>query len=275
MLNVDYLTDKIAPYSYIIRKADVLSLPSKRYKRRYFDLSKEQRHHYVVKRDEFLETLMNDDSEAAIYRTFTALQEITSGRLILTEAEAPIKHERFYKEIAENPRIKLLLETLEEEPQNKTIIWCKFQHEIDDISEVLVSKYGENEVQIFCGKTTIKNRERAIKEFREKSRFLIANKTCAGFGLNLQFCSQAIYYNNDWNWGTRAQSEDRVHRIGQETEVKLIDIFADKTIDRRILSCLDRKENLADKFRKSVKSKNAREWLDGIDCEDINDKNRI
>ena len=200
------------------------------------------------------------------------MQEITSGRRIISKVKDSIKHAPFFENVYDNPRIKTLLEILENEGDEKIIIWCKFQHEIDDIYSVLAEKYGKEKVQVFCGKTTLKAREKAIKEFRGNSKILIANKTCAGFGLNLQFCHKAIYYNNDWSFATRAQSEDRIHRIGQTQKVQLIDLYAPKTIDVRILDCLDRKENMANSFRDAVKSKNFKEWLSGVDLKEINDK---
>ncbi len=266
VLNVEYLTDKIAPYSYIIRKDDAIKLPCKYHSKYDFSISEEQRRHYYNERDKFLDTLIDNDDEAAIYRTFTALQEIASGRRIISEANEPIKHEAYFKKVSDNPRIVLLQSIIEDDNnKEKTIIWCKFQHEIDDIQIVLTDKYGEENVRIFCGKLSHKKRTEALKDFANKSRFLIANKTCAGFGLNLQFCHRAIYYNNDWNWATRQQSEDRLHRIGQNHEIKIIDIYAYRTIDSRILQCLLHKENLVEKFKTSMKGKNIREWLDGED----------
>ena len=274
VLNVDYLTSKISPYSYIIRKDDVLKLPGKKYFTKCFILTPEQREHYASERDDFLDTLINDDDEAAIYRTFTALQEITSGRYITSKVHEHITHRPFFENPIQNPRIQALLETITANGQ-KTIIWCKFQHEIDDVSRILSEKYGEENVQIFCGKTSPKKRNEALVLFSTKAQYLVANKTCAGFGLNLQFCHKAIYYNNDWNWATRVQSEDRIHRLGQEKEVEIIDIYGLSTIDDRIIKCLQKKEKLSDAFRASVKTKNAKKWIDGFDVKGLDDdKNR-
>ena len=79
----------------------------------------------------------------------------------------------------------------------------------------------------------------SVHQFKTVSKFLIANKSCAGYGLNLQFCSYIIYYSNDWDYATRAQSEDRVHRIGQNKNVHIIDICAAYTLDEKIIKCLN------------------------------------
>lgn len=277
VLNVDYLTAKIAPYSYIVRKDDVLKLPGKSTSCCSFSLTPEQAEHYLEVRDAFLMELVADEernggepSSAAIYRTFTALQDVCSGRRIITPAWKSIRHEPFFADPHDNPRVQQLLRLLKG-IEGKVVIWCKYQHEIDDVADVLTAQYGADNICVFCGKINQKKRQEALRQFAKSARFLIANKTCAGYGLNLQYAYQAIYYNNDWDWATRAQSEDRLHRIGQTHDVMLTDIYARGTIDARILHCLDTKESLVQQFKKSVKSKNAAAWIDGVDLEGLHD----
>lgn len=63
---------------------------------------------------------------------------------------------------------------------------------------------------------------------------------------------EQLFYSNDWSFATRSQAEDRVHRIGQESEVHIYDICAEYTLDVRILDCLSNKENLVNRFKKDV-----------------------
>jgi SNF2 family DNA or RNA helicase len=275
VLHVDYLTDKIAPYSYMVKKSDCLTLPEKNYRRAYFELTRKQEEEYERVKEMFLISLLSDEERigsAAIYRTFTALQEVTSGRRILTPPDASIKHEPFFRNPRNNPRIDALLGVIFR-MSGQIVIWCKFAHEISDVAAVLTEDYGADNVTEFHGALSQSVRNANLEKFQAGARFFVANKACAGYGLNLQFCSQAIYYNNDWDWATRAQSEDRLHRIGQEADVDILDICADSKIDERILACLNRKESLADWFRRELKSKNAFEWVDGKD--DVYDTNRV
>ena len=53
---------------------------------------------------------------------------------------------------------------------------------------------------------------------------------------------------NDWELGKRLQSEDRVHRLGQDHVVNITDICAEGTLDERIIDCLSRKENLLNRI---------------------------
>lgn len=45
-------------------------------------------------------------------------------------------------------------------------------------------------------------------------------------------------------------------------------IYAEDTIDQRILACLERKENLAERFRSELKRRNGVLWLHGRETED-------
>lgn len=77
-LNVNYLVEKIAPYSYQIRKDECLDLPVKSYDKVYFELTDDQREHYNWIANELIFELDEFDS-TTIYRLFTGLQHVTSG----------------------------------------------------------------------------------------------------------------------------------------------------------------------------------------------------
>ena len=86
----------------------------------------------------------------------------------------------------------------------------------------------------FMAKYRRKNRETLnVERFAKRCRFFVANKTCARVWVGtLQFCHISTY-SNDWDWATRSQSEDRVHRMGQTENVHIVDIYAEGTIDER------------------------------------------
>ena len=263
-LNVDYLAEKIAPYTYQVKKSECLDLPEKTYDKVYYDLTYEQYNHY----DEVANNLMFDLNELepnTIYRLFTGLQNVISGFSVDTSGKT-LKKSIFFSNPLNNPRIKCLLRILSGiNEYEKVIIFCKYTQEINDIINVLTDEYGNESAVKFNGDLSQKTRQTNIDKFRIDSRFFVANKTCAGYGLNLQFCSYVIYYNNDWDYATRAQSEDRVHRIGQHKNVNIIDIIASYTLDERIYKCLVRKENLVDEFKSEIdKLKNKQELKDWL-----------
>lgn len=255
-LNIDYLTDKIAPYTYQVRKEDCLTLPPKVERTGYFNLTSEQARHYndVV---EFYLPPSEDESErwrssAPIYRLFTACQQAASGRRLNLESyDKPITSEPFFPDMLDNPRMESLMNTVSR-IEGKVLIWCKYTHEIEDVSKVLADEYGANSVTRLYGKMDIKARNRSLDLFENTARFLVGNKSCGGYGLNLQFCSDVVYYNNDFNWSGRAQSEDRVHRIGQDKTVVITSLCGVSTIDEMVLANLARKTQLVESFMSEI-----------------------
>lgn len=263
-LHVDYLVKKIAPYSYQIKKDECLNLPDKSYETIYYRMEEKQADHYDDVADELMFDL-DEMSEGAIYKLFTALQDVVSGFLVDTSGKH-LKTSKFFEKNEENPRL-CCLKNIIKRIEQKTIIFCKYTQEIIDIIELIEEIYGQGSAVRFDGKISQKQRNKNIEAFRKDAQFLVANKVCGCYGLNLQFCSYIIFYSNDWDYGTRVQAEDRVHRIGQNKNVHIVDICADYTLDVRIIRCLEKKEGLVDSFKKELEEqKDNQEWLRNWVC---------
>lgn len=250
-LNTNYLSEKIAPYTYQVLKKECLDLPDKIYKTEYYHLTDEQDKHY----EQVANDLLFDVEEMkphTIYKLFAGLQNVISGYEVDT-SEINLSKKPFFENPKDNPRIDLFMNIIDRFAfDEKVIIFCKYTDEINIIVKLLNEKYGDDMAVSFNGELSLKEREISINKFTNKSRFFVANKQCASYGLNLQFCSNIIYYSNDWDYATRGQSEDRVHRIGQNNKIQIIDICASYTLDERILNCLRKKENLVYCFKKEM-----------------------
>lgn len=278
VLNTDMLARKIAPYTYQVKKEECIELPKKRYSTYNFYLTDEQDEEYMRVAGILMEQVDEWRSET-VYRLFSGLQAVISGKqLIFNQNATHFETVEMFENPHENPRIKELLDCLAEE---KTIIFCRYESEIQQLCDILPDSVR------FDGKVSIKAREKALREFAGEKKYLIANRNCAGYSLNLQFCHKIIYMSNDWDLGTRLQSEDRVHRLGQEHDVEIVDICAYNTIDEKILDCLCRKENLLDSIKGEIeksKDKNFKDTLkktiygsrynhEVFDCSELEDMN--
>lgn len=265
--NIDYIMRKIAPYSYQAKKGEVLTLPDKEYHYAGYYITEDQMSEYMYVYDRMFDQL-NELRPETIYRMFSALQAVISGRHVKDNGRHFVTSPIFADPL-DNPRIQRLLKVLAE-IDGKAVIYCKYTSEIRDIIKVLTDKYGEGCAVEFTGDVSQRQRQDNLDRFRGNAAYLVANKVCAGYGLNLEFCHNLIYYSNDWDFATRIQSEDRVHRLGQTQDVIIYDIYARDTLDARILKCLDRKEHIADSFKAGM-TKYGKEkmldWLNGNDHE--------
>ena len=246
-LNTGYLASKIEPYTYQIKKDECFKLPEKKYHFVPCHMTQEQSKAYRQAKDEFLMQVDELRSET-IYRFFTALQHVTSGRTV-KDHEGKMIVKNLFEDWRDNPRI-VCLQRLVQEIDGKCIIFAKYKQEIEEI-EAMLTESGKSWIE-FTGQISIKDRDRALEKFKDDTQFLIANKTCGAFGLNLQHCHNIIFYSNDFNYATRLQSEDRVHRLGQKEVCHIYDIVMKDTIDEFIDDNLGKKGGLLKAFKKEI-----------------------
>jgi len=249
--NLDELTFKIDQFSYRVLKQDCLDLPDKIYTVRYVGLTKEQRDMYNSIKQHAL--VMLDDGELstapAVITQMLRLQQILSGHLKTDEGDTVY---------FDSKRMDALKEILEEH-DGKAIIWSRFRYDIQQITKMLNDTFGQGCAASYYGDTSDDERQRAVNDFQnsEHLKFFVGNPSTAGYGLTLTEANLVIYYANDFNLETRAQSEDRAHRIGQKNNVTYVDLISEGTIDERIVKSLQSKIDIGAK----VLGEEAREWL--------------
>ena len=249
--NLDELTNKIDMFSFRVLKQDCLDLPDKIYTVRYVGLTDEQRNMYNQIRQHAMVLLDNGDmaTAPAVITQMLRLQQIMSGHLKTDEGDMlyfPSKRMDALKEIID-------------EHDGKAIIWSRFRHDIQQITEMLNKEYGEGCAAAYYGDTPDEERNRIVKEFQDGNhlKFFVGNPATAGYGLTLTKADLVVYYANDFNMETRMQSEDRAHRIGQKNNVTYVDLISEGTIDERIVKALRSKIDIS----AQVLGEQAREWL--------------
>ncbi len=247
--NTEYLAAKIQPYVYQVTKAECLNLPEKLYESRYFNMSREQEEWYSYAKDEILSEDFEDDwSSIAIFRLFTALQEITSGFWNRRDKDGNMQRVEF-----DQTRLDTLLDVVMDMPKDeKVIIFAKFQYDVNCIKAALENKYGSGCVAVFTGAIPTKHRESEVEKFRGNARFFLTTQSCGGHGLTLNEAHYVIFYNNGFKYSERMQAEGRPHRIGQKYVVTYIDICCDCGIDRRIEHALSNKGNVVSDFKEEI-----------------------
>lgn len=241
---IEHLVSKMLPYIYQVTKEFCLALPDKLNEVRYCRLTTEQREAYQQAKDEILSTSQDAYIDSYdIFRLFTALQEIVSGFWNRDGALREYRHDR----------LNILSGILEYIPNGeKVIIWCKFQHSVAQITEMLAREHGAEAVAQYHGGLSERNRAAELERWRREARFLVATMATGGHGLTLTEASYAIFYENGFKYAERIQAEDRIHRIGQTRPCTYIDIVALKSIDERIQKALSEKANVVESFHHRV-----------------------
>lgn len=246
--NLDELVQLIRPHASRVLKKDCLDLPEKIYQTRYFNLGAAQRRAYDTLQRELILEIGEDLLAVSALAARTKLQQLTSG-FVLIEGEP-----RYVEDLA-TPRLELLREVVLDQ-QGQFIIWAHFREEIASIMRLL-GHMGISACE-YHGDVKDSAREKAVDGFMSgQFRAFVGQPQSGGLGLTLTAADAVIYYSNDFNWGIRAQSEDRAHRKGakegvvhrvggiEKKGILYIDLAAEDTIDEAISAALQRKEETA------------------------------
>ena len=221
---------RLREQSIFLKKEDCVDLPSKVFQIKQFELGKEQKKHY----DNMIQNIKDNINEWSKFE-FTAklmkLREIVSG-FVIDKENTIVKFDTV--------KDKLLDSTLEEIGDKQVIIWCQFQHEIETLAE----KYGG------VGLTSkTKDRDMIIRQFKDgKIQRLFVHPKLLGKGVTFVNCSYNIYYSLSFSYEEYRQSQDRIHRIGQNNKCTYIILQGKNTIDEKIYNCLQRKGNAVDEL---------------------------
>lgn len=222
--------NRLRDKSVFLKKEDCVDLPPKVFELRRFDLGKEQKTYYKNMLKDIQDNI-NEWSKFEFTAKLMKLREIVSGFVI--NKDGTISDFDTNKD-------KLLEDSFGEIGNKPVIIWCQFQHEIDRLAK----KYDG---VALTSKT--KNRDSTIRDFKNgKIQKLFTHPKLLGKGLTFVNCTYNIYYSLSFSYEEYRQSQDRIHRIGQNNKCTYIILQGRNTIDEKIYNCLKRKENAVDEL---------------------------
>lgn len=253
--NIDELIKILEPWSYRVLKKDCLDLPPKVYKRWKVELTPTQRKLY----DELRKNFITQHDGKALTATLGVtrllrLQQITCGWF-------PADDEEVAQRIpGDNPKLEAALTHCRTMPGG-IIVWARFRGDIQLIHEELVREHGKDQCAMYYGDTDVGEddgqRGWINNEFQSGNlRFIVANKAMAR-GRTFTKCINPFIHSNDFDLGARKQLEDRTHRIGTKEvademgadRVLYTDCEAIRTVDKKIIDSLKRKQKIADMVR--------------------------
>jgi hypothetical protein len=249
--NLDLFKQLTAPFIFRATK-EQLHLPDKIHDTVVFDLTAEQLRLIRELKDTFIavvdstkdQRVLASHAATAILRMqqiacgFARVEDLRNGYDAIAPEGTIIR--------LSNPRMDALLELIGQLDGRKVIVWCRFQH---DVEQVHLHLDRIAPARKFFG--PMGDAERSISKNRfindPATRFLVATPDSAGRGMDglQKGCSHAIYYSNSFNAIARWQSEDRIHRIGQRETASYFDLIARGSPDRAILKNLRAKKDLS------------------------------
>lgn len=207
---------------------ECLELPPKVYVRKECEFPEENWAYYDTARKELLESKGN---YREVKNAFLRLRQISSGFVGFKDDDTGEKAEIRFDN---NPKLNLLMELIEEVPDDKKIIiYHEFTVSGQRISEELTKrkyKFG----WLWGGTkdwTPIKDAFNNNPEFR----ILLANHKKGSMGLNLQIASYTMFYESPVSGIDRYECEGRTFRAGQTNKTFFYDLIMSDSIDEKIL----------------------------------------
>ncbi|TQE06120.1 hypothetical protein C1H46_008316 [Malus baccata] len=146
-----------------------------------------------------------------------------------------------------NALLKLLVASREQNPLTKSVVFSQFRKMLIYLEEPLKSA-GFKTLRL-DGSMNAKKRAQVIKEFgvtgQDVPTIFLASLKASGTGINLTAANRVYLLEPWWNPAVEEQAMDRVHRIGQKEDVKIVRLIARNSIEERILELQDKKKKLA------------------------------
>lgn len=240
--NMDELVEKEHSVAYRVTKEECLDLPQQTFINRYVQFTDaEQAIYEQLRKSSFLELETGENVTATTILTmYLRLMQLTGGFLTADESTRP-------KQV-NTAKLDALADIVDDyvvDAGKKLVIFARFRAEIAAIENLLRLRkiqYGS-----IYGDVPMEERGKIVEDFQTNpdTKVFVAQIQTAGLGITLHAASTAVFYSYDYNYANYAQALARIHRIGQRLPVTYIHLVVDGSIDEKILTALENKEDMA------------------------------
>lgn len=252
--NIPLLQEKMAKYSFIIRKEEALPhLPKKTFSLLECNLTKDQYKVYLALVSQLtaeIESYHGEIDSMTVNNILTKmlrLAQVTSG--------FAVGDLNGITRFNPNPKLNLLVKYLKgsddddivgvlEDPTKKALVWCAFKENLSCLSERLTAEGIKNVT--FHGNT--EDKDAVVDQFNcdRDTKVFIGIAASGGVGLNLvgfdplnadaydTNTSDVIIYSSNWSTVNRLQAIDRSHRVITRVPQHIVDFLVPNSIDYEI-----------------------------------------
>lgn len=141
----------------------------------------------------------------------------------------------------------------EQKQKEQVVVFSQFSSYLDIIENELKIQMGkEFAIYKFDGRLNMNERQKILETFSSKKqsddkiRILLLSLKAGGVGLNLTAASIAFMMDPWWSPSVEDQAIDRIHRIGQNQNVKVIRFIIADSIETKMLKIQERKKQIGE-----------------------------
>lgn len=148
--------------------------------------------------------------------------------------------------LAKLDTIKEVAANILENQVDYLVIFAHHKDVISGITSYLKIRLGNDQVYSITGDTTSEDKYELVRKFQlGKIKVLVCNIIAASVGITLTKAKTLLFAELDWTPANMAQAIDRVHRIGQNSNVDIFYVVGKDSIDEVIMNVLRSKTTVA------------------------------
>lgn len=250
--NIKELKERMKPVRYAVRLAECVDMPPLIYEDKFVDLTPQQNRMYQSLLAEAVAAIDNPPKGMSEEELIVWLFEnpavvsknalSTSIRLVqVLGGHVPDNNGEMHE--LDNNKIKILLETIEDEIDKKFMIVAQFRPEIKAIVKALKEKYGPQSVVEYHGGVNAGDKVEAtdLLQTNDETRFIVGQWQSL-IGITLTAATRCLVYSPPYhNWEHYIQSIYRIFRIGQHHKVVVTHLVSENKADSKILKSITEK----------------------------------
>ena len=237
--NLDKIREKLAPILLRRTRGEVLTqLPARTDNTLYVELREEQRVPYEEQRTSLArllqKTVLNDLDRKRILACLVNMRLLCDSTFL------------FDKVTNVSPKLEEFAEVIDEvlaSGEHKAVVFSQWETMLRKAADVLIER--KIDYALLHGGMAGKERKQVLERFKNDAACRVFLSTDAGgLGLNLQAADNVINLELPWNPGVLDQRIARVHRMGQERPVRVINFVTRGSIEERVLKAIASKRAL-------------------------------
>lgn len=211
-------------------------LPEKYYSRIWVELGPKQRKAYNQMREDMIAWLGTQDETIPLIAPVAIAQLVRLQQLsvayasITYESDGDEGMSSIVQLTEPSSKLDALMEIIKDNEEEQIVVFSQFKGAINLAAERL--RRAKIDFVTITGDVPANQRPIAIDKFQSKqARVFLGTIGAGGEGITLTAASTVIFLDRDWSPAKNAQAEDRLHRIGQQNAVHVIDIMSYDTVD--------------------------------------------
>ncbi|KAK5719561.1 DNA helicase rad5 [Elasticomyces elasticus] len=185
---------------------------------------------------------VDDEEEEDLYGS---TQQVSSKKVGKAQARISLRRVNQLGSAKIGALLAALRRMRRSDPLAKTVVFSQFTSFLDLLGPALTA--ARIPTLRFDGSMSQKERAKVLAEFANRTGFtvLFLSLRAGGVGLNLTCAKRVFMMDPWWSFAVEAQAIDRVHRMGQTEEVKVVRFVVEGSIEEKMLKVQDRKKFIA------------------------------